>query len=887
MSKIQKTQKQTEELNSSQIKEILVRFGQTLQSIESLYAEGFSTSFDVHVALATLFNETSREITDTCSMLGYTEPVKNVLSVDDFFVQSGVIGTDESQTETQVNVSFDDQECVDNESKSMVPSLYAPTTSVNSDIGQFLQRPVLIHTTNWTLGANVDTSIRPWHLFFDHTSIKKKIDNYAFVRCDLHIKVMINASPFYYSALMLSYLPVSSYNSASVSTTLGDPLVGYSQRPHIMVYPQTNEGGEMTLPFVYPYEWLKLTSSSDLQNMGIMFLDSFDILRTASAATGTSIDVQVYAWAENVVLSGLTVDLAVQSKDEYGKGCVSKPASAIARATGLLGSVPVIGTFMTATSIAADTVSNIASLFGYTKVPVIEDVKPYKNLPFHGLATAEISDCTERLCVDSKNELTVNNSSIGAESEDPLLISNFVQKTSYLTNFTWASSDVAGTLIWNSYVTPYMSSTTAGTGQTIVNGTPIWLVANMFDYWRGDIIFDLKILCSQYHRGRLRISWDPVGNIGNVTDSSTEVYTSIVDITENTNVSITVPYCQRTAYQKIPTDPTSTIYNTVSLSKDTSDTVNGILTVRVLNEQTSPVTSSDITVLVSVRGSENLEFASPKEINEDLSHFVVQSGLQTTQQISFGGHSTVDDNINLIYMGEKIVNLRSLLMRCNQEFVQLNDTALSWSTYDVMTMARRPLYRGFDPDGIHSANEIVGASTASYNFVNFTPYNLLSPCFLGERGSFTWKIDFDGYLPASFLISRPKTNLTSAAYTYSGTQLSALSSNGLSALFSQNDSTNSGALLINQRTNTGISFNAPQYSIISFLDTAPSSRTEGLSNVSGDDAIRSTYIQKESTHSDADQVYHRFLYQVGPDYSPVFFLNVPTMYVYNSTPTGA
>jgi len=417
----------------------------------------------------------------------------------------------------------------------------------------------------------------------------------------------------------------------------------------------------------------------------------------------------------------------------------------------------------------------------------------------------------------------------------------------------------------------------------------MWVVSNLFDYWRGDIIFDFKVLCSQYHRGRLRISWDPVGDIANTTDSSTEVYTSVVDITENTNVSVRVPYCQRTAYQKIPSDLTASIFQTTALSKDTSDTVNGILTVRVLNEQTSPVASADIVVLVSVRGSDNLEFAAPKEVPSDLYYFTVQSGesLNSPKTVDFGGASSVDKNINLVYIGEKVVNLRSLMMRCNQTLVEPEVVPTSQSEYQYQTMNRRPLYKGFDPNGIHTADHIVGATNAAYNFVNNTPYHMISQCFLGERGSFTWKVDYDSSDYITFMISRPKVALNAANYNYNAVNLNGLSNNGQVAQFSQNDKTNSGALLLNQKTNTGVSVNVPQYSIVSFLDTRPSQRTEGLSGISGDDSVRFTHIAHEqSKHDEVDFSFHRYLFQVGPDYSPVFFLNVPTMYIYNSTPVG-
>lgn len=796
---------------------------------------------------------------------------------DQYVVQTDVDRPESmDSTEMQVTTTFDDQEEEPMIDLAAIPRSYKPTSGLNVSLNDYLRRPVKIFTQNWVLGTSIDTSLAPWYNFFVDAAIKRKIDNYAFIRCDLHIKVMINASPFYYGALLVSFNPlVGLYESAQIAA---NSLVPLSQRPNIVIYPQKSSGGEMVLPFVYPREWLDITSASDLQAIGRLHLDSFDVLRSANSNVGTSVDIQIYAWAENVELSGLTVRLAVQGSRD---GPISKPASAVARATGMLSKVPVIGNFMTSASMAAQTVSDIAGMFGYTKTPTIDDVVAFKNLPFHGLATAEISDATERLCVDSKNELTLDTVSIGDTSNDSLHISNFVGHNSYLTSYTWQSSDAATTLLWNSYVTPFMSEVNAGTGQSTVNGTPMWLVSNLFDYWRGDIIFEFKVICTKYHRGRLRVSWDPIGALPYTVESNPEVYNYIIDISDTDTVSLRVPYTQRTAYQKIPSDLKSVIYSTNVLERDTSDTVNGILTVRVLNELTSPVDTSQVTVLVYVRGAENLEFATPKKIPEELAYFTVQT------DIDFAGSSSVDPNINLIYMGEKVENLRSLMMRCNFHRAQTVSIHPTREDYHITTMNRRPLYRGFDPNGINSAKNIVATPTASpYNFVTNTPYHMISQCFLGERGSFTWKMDFDCVEPATILVSRPKTTLTTAGYAWTLTDLNATSTDKTVAVFSDHEETNSGALLINQRTNTGISVNLPQYSIVSFIETAPDQRVEGLHNITKDDSMNISLVQKESQIDTTQSGFFKYYFQVGPDYAPVFFMNVPTMFIYNSVPLG-
>lgn len=789
----------------------------------------------------------------------------------------------EETTSDQINVGFSDTKTGEKVMKTEAPSWYQPTTQKETDLNEYLRRPVEILTDTWAVGASktISDSFQPWHLFFNHTSIKKKIDNYAFIRCDLHLKIMINASPFYYGSLCFSYQPMSgSFNSAPIAS-LSPWTIPLSQRPSVWIYPQDGESKEITLPYLSHTEWLTLGSATELQNFGKVTYFSPQTLSNCNGAT-SDISIHVYAWAENVVLSGLTVDLAVQSKDEYvTEGAISRPASAIARATGLLSSIPVIGPYMTATSVAANKVADVAKLFGYSKVPVVEDTKPYKNLPFHGLAVSDISDATEKLTVDSKNELTINNRCIGDPMADNLLVSHWVQRNSYFQNFTWQATDAAGTLLYNFYVHPLVGRGTVSTYQTTTNFAPVAIPALSHSYWRGDMIYDFKIVCSRYHKGRLRFSWDPVGDIANTANSLTEVYTQIVDISEQTFVSIRVPYNQRVAYLKTPSSLSTTVGSVSPLAKDSSDTINGILTVRVLNEQTSPIDSADISINVFIRGADNLEFAAPKEISQDIAFYTVQAEDET---LTMGELSNTDPNLNLVYMGEKISSLRELLMRSNLSISYSFLEDANGERLETIVMNRRPLYNGFDTNGIHNAVSIASVGDKLYNFVKTTPYHLISSCFLGERGSFTWKFNYNGFQPSSAYVERDHTVLNKSNYLpVESAYLS--NNNGTTAnIFNTTIKTNAGSLLINERTNTGISFNAPMYSQYTCLDTSPATRTEGLVNVSGSDSIRSHYIDKNYKQRGTDYYVSNFYFNVGTDYSLYFFLNVPSYYIYVSTP---
>jgi hypothetical protein len=124
-------------------------------------------------------------------------------------------------------------------------------------LGSFLARPTLIDTFTWSTGdlPGVKKTIKPWYNFLNSTPIKKKIENYAFLRGNLHIKVLINGTPFHYGAMRACYSPLLGWVGDKIRTnTVTDVALGvpYSQQPGFFLYPQSNSGGEMPLRFFLP-----------------------------------------------------------------------------------------------------------------------------------------------------------------------------------------------------------------------------------------------------------------------------------------------------------------------------------------------------------------------------------------------------------------------------------------------------------------------------------------------------------------------------------------------------------------------------------------------------------------------------------------------------------
>ena len=244
-------------------------------------------------------------------------------------------------------------------------------------------------------------------------------------------------------------------------------------------------------------------------------------------------------------------------------------------------------------------------MFGFTNVPVISDTAPYAPAAGPVLASTEQGFPVHKLTVDSKNELAVSPEATGLSHGDELVISKLAGHESIITTFDWSTSDLPNALLFTSRVTPRMYYSYGIANNNVVDQTPMCMVASMFKYWRGDIIFRFNIIRSEYHRGRLLISFDPSGNssvnVFNTSSTTTALYTAIVDLGETDNVEFRVPYQQALAYLTTRTadtwDATDVPWRDVAFnSTAVGSTCNGYISVRVLNELSAPVASAPVTI---------------------------------------------------------------------------------------------------------------------------------------------------------------------------------------------------------------------------------------------------------------------------------------------------
>lgn len=617
----------------------------------------------------------------------------------------------------------------------------------DEDMGNFLSRPIFVHSGVWTpaQGAAETATLDPWTLFLGNKRVINRLNNYRNLRGTLVLRIMMNGNSFYYGRLLLDYVPLAPLSSLSgLDPTNAFNNVIASQRMHVYLDPSQSTTTEMRLPFFWPYDAIDITSA-EWASLGRLYVRQLAGLKHANGGVAP-INYTIAAWMEDVQLGTPTVinsaSIIPQAKTTLAAepvGPVSKIASALSRAASALSSIPVIGPWATASSIALSAASSVAKVFGWSR-PLDQTpaapMRPIYNPPF---APTDAEDFSQKLTVDSKNELSLDPSILGYNNGDELTISHLTGIESYITSAPWTAAASAGSLLWNTYVTPAVSATDA----TYYYLPATHFAVRPFQYWRGCVKYRFQVVCSSYHRGRLLITWDPL--YSTAFEPNVQI-TRVVDITEEKDFTVCVGWGHPKHYLAVDNVVTSATNYGTAAKVTSNPNSNGVLSVSVLNELATPSSVvSDISLLVFV-SMEDAEVAAPttEVLLYDNYHITPQAledeaGVKSNpdpegSDLTVVCHEVKDDaHINLVYFGEHVPSLRPLVHRYNfNSSVMYKPTAADEFTTWSMYQNDYPLYYGYDT----VANTLSTTSTAKHvNFTRNSLMNWLMPAFAGVRGS--------------------------------------------------------------------------------------------------------------------------------------------------------
>ncbi|QBY91921.1 structural polyprotein [Cylindrotheca closterium RNA virus 02] len=857
------------------------------------------------------------------SMAGYISDLYNE-PISEFSPQSGQ--SSDSGIMKQVtaaryeNVAFTEQhEPYLYDTESPIDPTRAIQDTNDATLDNFFSRPIKIAEYEWGTGSFLYQQFNPWTLYFENPRVINRIVNYNLLRCKLKVKLVINGSGFHFGRAICSYLPNDVYDSLSENLSAQTfDIIQASQQPHVYLNPTTSQGGEITCPFFQWENWINIPDEQ-WDTMGTMTLRSFDTLEHANGATDRC-TVSIFAWAEDVEMAVLTSDepaaLTAQSGTEQdeanAKGVVSGPATAIANFAGGLAPIPRIGPFAKATEIGANAMADMAKLFGLSRPTHSTDPAPYKPSMVSSLASTTLPDGVQKLTIDDKQELSIDPRIAGIGGADPLNIREIAKRESYIGSIDWIEGTAPETHLGAMRVDPCIHRVSLRGGNTGYHFPACAVAAMPFEYWTGTLRFRFMISCSAFHKGRLKVVYEPNTLSSNEYNTN---YTQIIDLADRTDFTVEVGNGQsRTLlhHNKPGVTPTTDLFTTTTtpLTKETYG--NGTLSLYVVNELTSPTTAvQTVQILCFVSAGDDFEVFVP---DDDFQNFVFkpqdglepQAGLQdmgeainseamNAQEESAPQHEMADslgpsiqahDKLNLVYTGEKITSFRQLLKRYNlHSNLVYNDNAAIARIF-AGRRSMFPFLRGNVSGAVHQR-----AGPFPYNFCNTVLLHWVTYAFSGWRGSIRWKLiprgDFGEYSPLRMEVQRAHTAETEYDATTSGALFYG-SVNQAAASVVKNDQINGepdlvrpftghrGVAITNSMVNPNLEFEMPYYSPARFSPGKEESKT-GLALLEEPWDYR--IFARANTNFAVDAYC-----AAGEDYQCYFWTGLPVMYYEANSP---
>lgn len=621
----------------------------------------------------------------------------------------------------------------------------------DDNLGNFMKRPIKIHEVLWsTTTSTFDNTIDPWSLLVNNTYLRKRIEGYKLFRASLCLRIVINGNPFMYGSGLVSYYPRTSDMRLANSS---DAAINceMSVLPHLMIDPTLSTALEMELPFFCPDNFIELNGNT-IQNMGRLRLKSVNPLHHTSGAMANPIQITVFAWFNNCVLSGPTSQVygayTLQSGDEYKSSPVSNIATAISKVAGTLQKVPVIGPYARATQMISSVIASVAVAFGFSRPSLIDKLARFKHFGAGNLANTDQPEAVVKLSLDSKQELCVDPRTVGLSGQDEMVISYIVEKEALFLTKQWNPTMLDGTVLATLNVNPlyYVPDSVSGpTAVTLIN-TPISTVSSCFKYWKGTLRFRFQVVASAFHRGRLRLVYDPCVPLTN-DPAYNQVISRIVDLSSVRDFTFDVVWHSHRGWLNTGVESLiipSTVNNYNGLPLDLSR-ANGQLSLAVCNQLTTPdPTNVDpIYVNMYVSAGPDFEVAAPTDIAMRNLTYVAQSGIEDAPLISGESPYTIEATAGQwgsspashIYMGESVTSIRSLLKRyCYHSVFGGWQPAESfwWREYNF------PYYPGVNLPGNTAEYRHVSGNSGPTKDMNICPnlhLHWFVPCYAGWRGA--------------------------------------------------------------------------------------------------------------------------------------------------------
>ena len=650
-------------------------------------------------------------------------------------------------------------------------------------------------------------------------------------------RLVINAQPFQAGRLLMHVVPFVQASPAYYLNAHNIDLTQKTQHPSVELDCRDTTA-EIEIPWVGPTPWCSIVDP--LIDWGNIYVDVLSPLLTGTSGS-TSVEATLFIYLKDAEFAAPIVpqsgDKAV-SKMKRTRKTVStesendgisqnKPISNIlrmsARVAEMAAGVPMLSSFAAPASWVLDAGANLASKFGWSKPNLVTPPTYVVLRPLHNMGNASGTSQAEPLALTADPMVSILPGFAGTDVDE--MAWNYIKSIpSFLERFSFSSATAVGTNIYTKHIGPgflynsYSNGLASPSTALYRTYPPFCYVSNIFANWRGGIVLTLKLVKTDYHSGRLLITWTPNDVSATTPTLATSAYSmrTIVDIREVTEIELTLPYMLDNPWQQFDLDM-------------------GQLDIFVLNTLQRPDTvGASIDCLVYYSAAPDFDLAAPNSVFNQA--YCPQSGDRSyltdldDGDVQCNDHSTLepqsDDKPNTkiagvigndtstipaieeFTIGEKFTSVKQLIARYSRMYFSVNtmDTATAFRMYPW------------------SVGMVLGTPAISTGSYLGDMYSYLAPGYALARGGMRYTFNISNSVMSQVDFSRDVFDLmeagASATVQYGGAAIPNTFANGSSATSSiwvkPNTSTGAGTkttanpAVFVQSTN-GIEVYVPQY----------------------------------------------------------------------------
>lgn len=611
--------------------------------------------------------------------------------------------------ETEVTTTFtEDGEKVTNVF-GKIPT-YSDYGSTATDAKAFLEKPFLWSVGTWATtdtAATLLTSI-PVAVAGFPAIWTDKLKGFKLMRGTVNFRIMINANPFQQGKLLAHWLPPGM--SAAKIRMHNINLITMTQHPNIELDCRKTVG-EISFPYIAPTLYYNIAGPGHTLPFGTLYLRVLSPLKVGAGGE-TDLSYSIYVWFTDLELTAPIVPQSARGKfkakstsfsEVENTSSISQGLRAVSSVATDMEAIPLLSSVAKPVAWASRVGADIASAFGWSKPNSDSATIPMMKMTNRNMSNADGPDMLPQLAINHDNQLAVRDD-FSIYSEDEMSMRFLLSRWSFLYSYNWDTADATNAVIFSAPISPDTLLVQVGLPAiatyvaTVRCGGPMWYLSQFFEFYRGGIEMMIKIAKTDFHTGRLQITFTPNPTnsvtVPNTTTTGPYALREIIDIRTGSEVCLTLPYLSTTAYQNL---------------RDGYGYL-GSLDIKVINELRAPQTCADnIDLLFYFRAAPDFEYAAPSTIGGTsyMPPFYPQSGRDELICSNIGDSSTPPQKTVYaeLCMGESVTSLKQFLNRYSYEPRATLPTLTNGETLDFWPWA----------PGYYTQNASTGTGLATYN----------------------------------------------------------------------------------------------------------------------------------------------------------------------------